>query len=54
MAVWRQPEGAKEWWWTKGWGVESHTRKNLREDLGPQEKQDTIVGESKRRRGRPT
>ena len=51
LVVWRQPEGAGEWY-TKGCGVEHHSQGNLGGGLGLQEKQATIVGEDKRRRGR--
>ena len=35
-----------------GWRVEHHGRGNLGEGLDPQEKQGSIVGEGKRKRGR--
>ena len=35
-----------------GWGVEDHGRGNLGEGLVLQEKEDTIIGEGKRNRGR--
>ena len=49
LAVWRQPEGSKEWY-AMGWGVEGHSWENLGGGLGPQEKQGTTVGEGKGRR----
>ena len=36
-----------------GWGEEHHNLGKLGGGLGPQEKQGTIVGEDKRKRGRP-
>ena len=59
MAVWGQPEmlrgivpqvGEQ---CAMGWGVEHHSGRNLGEGLGLQEKQGTIVGVGRRRRGGP-
>ena len=35
------------WWreqYAKGWGVESHNRRNLGEELDPQERQGEVLG----------
>ena len=37
-------------WYAMGWGMELHSRGNLEEGLGPQKRQDTIVGEGEKRR----
>ena len=51
LAVWRQPEGAREWC-AMGWGEEHHSPESAGGGLGLQEKQDTIVGKVERRGGR--
>ena len=57
MAVRGQPEGLRSavpWVGDRCamiWEVERHGRVNLGGGLGPQEKQDAIVGEGERRRG---
>lgn len=33
--------------YTKGWGVESHNRGKLREEVEPEERQGTSVGEGR-------
>ena len=54
--MWGQHEGLRSsvpWmgeWYATGWGGERHSRGNP-EGLNLQERQDIIIGESKRRRG---
>ena len=57
MEVWRQPKGLRSSaprvgeQYTTGWEVEHYWRGNPGEGPDPQERQATIVGEDKRRRG---
>ena len=53
LVVWRQPKGLRSNAPQEGWEGECHSRGNLGEGLDLQERQDAIVEEGERRRGRP-
>ena len=55
LAAWRQPKWLGNSapqvgeWYAKGWGMESHRRRNLGEDPDLKERHGTIVVELRRR-----